>query len=167
MPNAVRSLSFILAATLSLAPAAASATYRDLCASVPAACEYTGPDAPALGADVCWSTSTGVRLKGTGACPSGAWPYYLAYGEIVDPVTGAIAAYVPLDWACSHPGICEEGDPPTSSDPQEQTLCCEFGFCVPVTEVPCDSQNSILVFCFDGVTNTDGSVTCFEGDYPD
>lgn len=165
MPNAVRSLPFILAATLSLAPRAASATYRDLCASVPAACEYTGPDAAVLGADVCYSSTGGVTLKGSGACPTGAWPYYLDYGEIVDPLTGEVAAYIPLDWACSHSGICEEGDPPVGSDPQEAPICCEFGFCVPAEEVLCDSENSLLVFCYDGVTESDGSVTCFEGEY--
>jgi hypothetical protein len=155
----------VVSATILTWPIDATAS-RPLCTSVPAACEYTGPDAPWFGGEVCWSRETGVRPKGTGACPAGQWPYYLDYGEIVDPLTSEVAGYVPLDWACSHPGLCTPGYAPPGSGPQEQVLCCEWGVCVPAILVPCNNDYSIMVMCFDGVTNMDGTVECFEGDYP-
>jgi hypothetical protein len=152
-------------ATILTWPVDATAS-RPLCASVPAACEYTGPDAPTFDGEVCWSRETGTHAKGTAPCPSGQWPYYLDYGEVVDPITNEVAGYIPLDWACSHQGLCTPGYAPPGSGPQEQVLCCEWGVCVPAILVPCNNDYSIMVMCFDGVTNMDGTVECFEGDYP-
>lgn len=42
-----------LVLALALVSAGAEAEYRQLCTSVPSACEYTGPDAPKLDVDVC------------------------------------------------------------------------------------------------------------------
>jgi hypothetical protein len=154
----------VVVATILTWPLDATAS-RPLCSSVPAACEYTGPDAPKFDGEVCWSRSTGVHAKGTAPCPAGQWQYYLDYGQIVDPITNEVAGYIPLDWACSHPGLCTPGFAPPGSGPQEQVLCCEWGVCVPIADVMCNNDYSILVFCFDGVTNTDGTVECFEGEY--
>lgn len=138
----------------------AYATYRHLCFSVPAACTYTGPDAPELNANVCFGRKTGVRLMGTASCPSGSWPFYVSYGELVDPTTNEVAAYVPLDDACAKPGICVQGPPPP--DAQEFPMCCTGNASGEETcyhGVSCGGQ---LYFCWDGVSNADGTVSCFE-----
>ena len=143
-----------------------AAQYRDLCASVPSACEPTGPEAPVFDADVCWNESGALTLKGAGACAGGSWAYHLKYGEVIDPVNGTIVAYRPLDNACDHPGLCVKGEVPPGTS--AQSICCEWGFCVPLNEVLCNSPASFAVMCYEGVTNQDGSVTCYEGDlYPD
>lgn len=140
----------------------AQAEYRDLCLSVPAACDWSGPNVPKFDADVCWSSSTGLVAKGSLPCPSGSWPYHLGFGEVIDPVTGEVQAYAPLDEACSVPGLCLDGPPPPGA--QEHAICCEWGVCVDLDTVPCDSSTSTAYICYDGVSNQDGTIDCFEGD---
>jgi hypothetical protein len=156
----------VVGATILTWPLDATAS-RPLCTSVPAACEYTGPDAPWFGGEVCWSRTTGVHAKGTGECPSGQWPYHLDYGEIVDPITSEVAGYVPLDWACSHQGLCEPGYAPPGEDSLAMVLCCDWGICTAFSaDFDCDGPGSQLLYCYDGVCNDDGTITCFEGGYP-
>lgn len=143
-------------------PASADAEYRDLCISVAGACEWSGPDAPKFDGDVCWDSTGLLTAKGTADCQSGSWPYFLAYGEVIDPLTGEVQAYAPLDDACTASSVCVEGPPPPGA--QAEPICCEWGVCVPLDEVPCNSSTSVAYMCSDGVTNQDGSVTCFEGD---
>src|SRR5690606_30825239 len=91
-----RLLGFGLMFGLALSPASADAEYRYLCTSVPSGCDYSSPDAPVLAANVCWGRMIGVRLMPTtGTCPSGSWPYYVKYGEVVNPITNEVAAYMP------------------------------------------------------------------------
>jgi len=135
----------------------AEASDRDFCASVPSACMFTGPWAPVLAADVCWSRTTGVAtLRGSQGCPTGSWPYSVKYGD-VDPSTGTVTAYVPLDDACTHPGICQPAElapPNTTTAP----MCCIGGTCHPY-----DGQcNGEVLLCDNGVTNEDGTVSCFD-----
>ncbi len=138
-------------------PQLASAAYRDFCTSVPSACHYTGPDAPVLAANVCWSKSTGIATVMSGGCPTGSWPYFVKYG-IVD-VFGVVTAFIPLDDACSRPGICQPGylAPPSTN---EAPICCPDD-CWPADSPACVGQDEFL-FCDDGVSNEDGTVTCFE-----
>lgn len=150
----IRHLAPLLTFAGMLISADAFAQYRELCSSVPKACTYTGPEAPVLRANVCWNGSS-ARLKTTSPCPSGSWPYYVGFGEIID-TQGTIAAYVPLDWACSNPGICVAGPVPDGAT--EEPLCCN-GSCVPLAN-GCDGA---ILLCENGVTNDDGTVTCFEG----
>lgn len=146
-------------ATILLTSQTSSAENRDLCTSIPRACVYTGPLAPLLRADVCWNGST-AQLKGAQPCPTGAWPYAVSYGDI-DPLSGVVHGYVPLDDACSHPGICELGVTPLVTT--TEAICCDNdGNCVPISEDPkCGAGTTLL--CDDGVSNDDGTVTCFEG----
>jgi len=154
----------LLALVVLLLPATASASqYRDLCASVPGACEPTGPEAPVLDTDVCWSDTGELVLKGEDSCAQGSWAYHLKYGEIVDPVEGTIVAYIPLDNACDHPGLCVSGPAPGGTE--VQAICCEWGICAPYSEVACNSASSFAVMCIYGETHADGTVTCYEGEY--
>jgi hypothetical protein len=149
----------VLSLVLLLAPADVDAQYRYLCASAPSACTYTGPNAPMLNATVCYGSAIGVRLKGSAPCPSGSWPYYLDFGEVVNPLTNQVAAYIPLNDACDQPGLCVKGPPPAGS--QEYPMCC-------VTtngEEICyqgSACGGTLWWCNDGVCNGDGTITCFE-----
>ncbi len=151
--------SLLLVAGL-LASSIANATpYRDLCGSVPSACEYTGPEAPLLEAVVCWSRSTSTtRLRTGESCPTGAWPYLVKYG-FVDPLTLDVTGYLPLDDACSRPGLCQPGilAPNTTTI---DVICCLYGSCWPAEGDFC--YGGELLFCLDGVSNEDGTVTCFE-----
>ena len=138
---------------------ASATTYRDLCGSVPSACEYTGPDAPVLAVAVCWARTTSTTTLMTGAtCPTGSWPYFAKYG-VVDPFTLQVNAYQPLDDACSRPGLCQ----PSIQAPTTTTtgvICCFGGTCYPAYDDQC--YGGELLFCLDGVSNEDGTVTCFE-----
>lgn len=146
----------MLGVGLMLAPSDGVAQYRDLCTSIPSACEHTGPDAPRLNADVCWGRGTGIQLMTGSSCPSGTWPYHLNYGAVVSPTTNQVIAYAPLNNACAVPGTCVEWTPHTGG--WESTICCEwYNQCYEGVE--CDG---VLFWCFDGVSNWDGTVTCFE-----
>jgi hypothetical protein len=139
---------------LAIVPAAADAEYRQLCSSIPTACDYTGPDAPKLDVDVCYGSATGARLK-TGACPTGTWAYHVTHGEVVDPASNEVAAYVPLDDRCSVPGACVDYIP--HDDGWENVLCC-------LSAAECylgGTCGGVLFWCSDGVSNEDGTVTCF------
>lgn len=151
-----------LALVFLLAPSDAAAQYRFLCTSIPAACTYTGPNAPELRADVCYGTAIGIRLKGTAPCPTGSWPYYVEHGEVIDPVTNVVSAYVPLDNACDHPGICVDGPPPPDAEPF--IMCCTGNQSGSETCVSGAVCGGTIYYCNDGVCNPDGTVTCFDGD---
>jgi hypothetical protein len=152
---------------LALAPASVEAsTYRNLCLSVPEACEpILDTLAPPLNAAVCYSSAGLITLKGASECPTGSWAYYLESGEVTDPVANAVAAYLPLENACNKPGYCLDGPPPP--DAQEHPICCtspsgQSGAgdetCVNWEGGSCAGS---IWFCRDGVTNADGTVTCF------
>jgi hypothetical protein len=159
----IRSLVRLALPTLSLAlvllPGDVGATYRYLCTSIPSACTYTGPNAAVLKANVCFGSATGIRLMSGGSCPTGSWPYFVEYGEVVDPITNEVAAYVPLDNACDHPGICVDGPPPPGA--QAFPMCCTGNASGEETCVSGASCGGVLYYCDDGVCNEDGTVTCF------
>jgi hypothetical protein len=155
MPRTVFAL-FTL--TLLAFPLTADAEYRYLCTSVPGACEYTPANVPKLLADVCYDPSNNVtRVKGTAPCLVGTSAFTVIYGEIVNPVTGEVAAYAPLDDACAA-GKCVEYQP--HDNPQEHGMCCENGGpCWPV-----GGCGGVLYWCNDGVCNEDGTITCFDAE---
>jgi hypothetical protein len=167
MPTMSRSSRLILAASTSsglalalLSSSGVEAQYRDLCTSVPTQCAYMGPDAPLLQANVCFGSTIGVRLMGSGSCPSGSWPYYVHHGEVVDPITNQVAPYIALDDACERPGICVEGPPPAGS--QEFPMCCATNSQGAETCYDGGSCGGSIWWCYDGVCNEDGTITCFK-----
>lgn len=147
---------------LLMASRADATTYPDLCGSVPSACEYSGPNAPVLAAAVCWSRLTKITtLMVGGACPTGSWPYFVKYG-VVDPLNLHVSAFVPLEDACSRPGVCLPG----SFAPENTTsapMCCVGDQCWTIEEglgpVNCEGE---VLYCSEGVTNDDGTSTCFD-----
>ncbi|MFV8754494.1 hypothetical protein ACNOYE_28430 [Nannocystaceae bacterium ST9] len=148
----------LLAVAMLLVPARADATtYRSLATSAPSACVYTGPDAPVLKADVCWNRVE-LRLKGTAPCASGSYPYFVEYGEVIDPTYGLVLAYIPLDDACAA-GFCIEAVP--SGPVEAEPLCCnpEKDDCTLHIQGQC---NDTIVFCEQAATNEDGTIACFD-----
>ncbi len=157
MRNHALTLALVVALGLASSNEAQATPYRDLCSSVPSECEFTGPLTPGLAVAVCWSRSTSTSRLLTGAtCPSGSYPYAVKHG-VVDPLTLIVTAFVPLDDACSRPGLCESGSlaPPTTWG---AVMCCIEGTCWPDDD-SCDGE---LLFCSNGVTNDDGTVECFD-----
>jgi len=158
-PGSISSVfTLVVAAGLIGSPDAHATTYRDLCSSVPSACGYTGPDAPVLAAAVCWASSTFTATLMTGAtCPTGSYPYAVKYG-VVDPGSKIVTAFIPLDDACSRPGLCQPKylAPPNSTS---APMCCFGDTCYP-SDGEC--YGGEFLFCLYGVTNDDGTVTCFE-----
>ncbi len=151
-----------LALALLLESHDARAEYRYLCTSIPEACTYRGPDVPSLKANVCYDPTLGSRLMSGGSCPAGAWPYFVDAGEVIDPLTNEVAAYVPLDDACSRPGICVEGPPPAGA--QEYPMCCKTNSQGVETCYDGAGCGGSLWWCHDGVCNDDGTITCFKKD---
>lgn len=149
-----------LALVFVLAPGDVGAQYRNLCTSIPSACTYTGPDAPVLDATVCFGSAFGIRLMGSSSCPTGSWPYYLDYGEVIDPITNQVTAYIPLDDACDHPGICVDGPPPAGAEPF--IMCCTGNQSGSETCAHGASCGGTIYYCEDGVCEPDGTVTCFQ-----
>lgn len=150
----------LLAMALLFAPAQADAGgYAALCTSASTACEYTSLDAPALRADVCWNRID-ARLKGTGDCPTGSWPYRVDFGEVIDPMLGLIIAYAPLPDACDL-GLCVTLPAPASTT--AEPLCCdpEHDNCSP-SQGPCGAGEEI-VWCEQTATNDSGNLSCHDG----
>lgn len=146
-------------AIATLASTDAHADYRYLCTSVPSACEYVPDDSvPVLDADVCFGSAIGIRLKGTGSCPTGSWPYYVYYGEVTNPLTNAVDAFIPLENACEVPGLCAEYVEHTGG--QSAPMCCDEEY----TCWPNSGCGGSLWWCHDGVSNLDGTVTCFHAE---
>jgi hypothetical protein len=158
-PQPTKTTTLVLLAMLSLTPVNADASYRELCTSSPGACEHTGPDAPALAFNVCHG-SAGTWLMGE-VCPTGTWPYFVKYGEVVDPLTNAVVAYIPLDYACDNPGLCVDAPPPPGAQPFP--MCCNGN--TSGGDSSCVSGaygcEGTVWYCVDGVSNDDGTVTCF------
>ncbi|PRP99354.1 hypothetical protein [Enhygromyxa salina] len=152
-------LMLLVASVASLPSSASASTHRNLCMSAPTHCTPTGTQVPRLDASVCLSRSGELTIRGTAPCPADAWPYYLEHGEVVDPTTGQVNAYLPLDDACSQAGMCEKGPPPDGT--LEFPMCCyvnQGGEQVCVNGFSCAGT---IWYCYDGVSNDDGTVTCF------
>ncbi|MFV8755775.1 hypothetical protein ACNOYE_34930 [Nannocystaceae bacterium ST9] len=139
----------------------AEASQRYLCTSVPAACEYAGPDAPVLRAEVCWNGSV-AKLKGSATCASGSRPYWVEHGS-VDPLTGAVQAYISLADACSL-GWCTTlaAGVPLPADGGE--VCCQpepiTGTCT-LDVVDCSGE---ILWCEGYESNNDGTIECMHSD---
>ncbi len=147
----------VLALMLTFAQAKDAHAYADLCSSIPGECEYTGPTAPVLAANVCWSRTTSTARLMTGAtCPSGSFAYFLKYG-VVDPFTSIVTGFVPLNDACDV-GLCAPSYlAPANTWPG--VMCCIEGVCWPGDGSHCEGE---LLFCSNGVSNEDGTVECFD-----
>lgn len=160
-PIASLGMALVSLVTLLVGAGPAEASQRYLCTSVPRACEYAGPDAPVLAANVCWNGST-TTLMGSVSCPTGSRQFWAEHGSI-DPLTGAVEAYIALDDACKH-GWCSELSVGTQPPTAEGEVCCHpepaTGAC---TLAVTDCAGEIL-WCENYSSNGDGTVDCTQVD---
>lgn len=142
----------------------AASSYRYLCTSIPSACEFAPPTAPGLKADVCWYGSTGVAIlkSPTANCPTGSWPYFVEAGEVVNPSTNQVQAYVPLDDGCDL-GYCDV-KPPTAGPTEPGPMCCNASGCTTASYSECTGANEVFLWCDDGEEpqNQGGTWVCYE-----
>lgn len=151
----------LFAATVAMLPSRADAgtasKIAPLCTATDGVCEYTNADAPVLRANVCWN-KTDVRLMPAVGCPAGSYPYYVDYGEVIDPMLGLVVAYIPLPDACDL-GYCFDGAAFDGGPLEGEALCCETTEnCVEVNGT-CGGD---IVFCEAAATNDDGTLACFD-----
>jgi hypothetical protein len=137
--------------------------YQYLCMAKPGLCAYAPATAPQLNANVCMSTTNGsVVLKGTSSCAADAYPFYVDRGELIDPQTGEVQAYIALTDACTM-GFCVANNP---NDPpgEEGAMCCDPGNgACSETDSICP-PDKIAVWCDDGeeAVNQNGQWICEE-----
>ncbi len=133
------------------------AAQQMLCTSVPSACDYAGPDAPVLRAQVCWNGKVAV-LAGSGPCPSGSRMAWVEHGAI-DPLTGAIQAYIALPDACAS-GWCSELPPGEPLPDDGSEVCCQpepiTGTCT-LNVSDCSGE---VLWCEGYEANNDGTIDC-------
>lgn len=130
-----------------------ASTYQYLCTTAPSACDYAPATAPVLNADVCYDGTT-ITLMGVGGCSSSAFAAYVKTGEVIDPNTNEVAAYIALEDACDL-GYCIANDP---NDPPGEpgAMCCDpsTGGCTDTTAICPPDQ--IAVWCPEGQVATEG-----------
>lgn len=122
-------------------------------------CEYAASDAPVLDVDVCWDGRT-ARLKGTAPCSDYTRTYHVQSGEVLDPLTGEIAAYAPLRNSCDLVSCAPSFQAAALED---GAACCDpnTGNCT-ATDVNGMCPVGDITWCKEIETNGDGSVTCHE-----
>ena len=123
-------------------------------------CEWTGPDAPVLDSEVCCEldeSGAACSLPDTrGQCSFGE-RYWCEYGEAT--ALGGVVCYQPLPDACEAGHCVEAPTEPPTGEPIE-AMCCGAGGCLPIEwGDDCEGQ---FVACLWGISNTDGTVECFD-----
>jgi hypothetical protein len=127
-------------------------------------CKWTGPDAPVLDANVCCTIDgDGAACSmpnSRGSCSTGS-KWYCEYGKKL--TGGGVVCYQPFPSACDH-GFCvaaPELPPPVLAD----LACCNAGMCQPIMAGQtwdCEGNGGTVLWCHDGMSNADGSITCFD-----
>ena len=138
----------------------ASSTDPALCTSIASECEYAPASAPSLDATVCYQPGMALVLEDNGSCDPGYTSYWVSAGEVLDPNTGEVTAYIRLKNACDL-GYCVPDDP---DDPpgEEGAMCCDpqTGNCTE-TDAICP-PSEIAVWCPDGQTPQQGQPGLWE-----
>jgi hypothetical protein len=130
-------------------------------------CAWTGPDAPVWDANVCCTIDgDGAHCSvpdKNGRCVIG----YRMYCEYAAAVPGGgVVCYQPFPSMCDA-GFCIEAPPNMPPAPQASLLgCCnDGGACQPIVAAQiwdCEGGGGTLLSCFNGVTNADGTMDCWD-----
>jgi hypothetical protein len=129
-------------------------------------CEWAGPDAPVLNANVCCTVdgdiANCVLPDSNDRCSSGS-KAYCEFGEVTS--AGAVVCYQPFPSICDF-GYCGDVLPPNGG-PVEDAFCCfSDGSCFEVETYEdlktCAVSGVYSGFCKNGVQNDDGTVECFD-----
>lgn len=160
-------------ALLGLTPAeAAAAPVPDRCASLgtdgyPASCEPTGREHVWWWADDLCCDATGcAALSGT-ECPVDTTREYCQYARF-DTFGQAVCQFIVPEYCdyneCPSMASIPADAPEFTFAPQEHAICCfaEVG-CYSPEGGPC---GGFLWWCDDGVSEADGTMTCFDDEMP-
>ena len=127
-------------------------------------CKWTGPDAPLLEADVCCNFDNDYAScwlpSNKDKCPTRS-QRYCKHGEILSGQ--GVVCYQSFPSTCDL-GHCVDG-PDLPPDVQEDLLCCSPGACqeiAPALIWDCEGNGGTISWCADGMSNLDGSITCFD-----
>ncbi|KIG18203.1 hypothetical protein DB30_01707 [Enhygromyxa salina] len=118
----------------------------------PLYCELTGPDAPWWDDEVCCSGAKCVEV-GTAGCPDDLQKYSCRHAEI--DTRGQVTCLFEV------PSYCDDHSCPAGFQPQPQSMviCCYAEGCFDSTDIYCYGD---AYWCDSGVSNLDGTVTCFD-----
>ena len=125
-------------------------------------CQWTGPGAPSLNRDVCCDIQGGaaacVLPTSSGRCSIGS-RYYCKYGQASSV---GVVCQQPFPSACAA-GFCVQM--PEVPPPTEALLACcsPGGACVEIEWAQGLDCEGYFMVCENGVSNDDGTVTCFGG----
>ncbi|MCA9697766.1 MAG: hypothetical protein KC431_09605 [Myxococcales bacterium] len=126
-------------------------------------CQWAGPNAPVLDSDVCCTIDQdGAHCSlpdDSGRCALG-FKMYCEHGAVSG---GGVTCMQPFPSACDH-GLCKDS---LNVQPQgvEQLVCCGEQGCEPISgmqALACEAMGAVFFWCDYGVTNTDGTVECFD-----
>ena len=125
-------------------------------------CEWTGPDAPALEANICCTldgdTAHCELANLRGYCRTGV-RMWCSHGE-VDSATGRVSCMQVFPDACDA-GLCVQA-PPEAPQAWDGVLCCGPGGCVPVEYGEAGDCDGDFFICEWGMSLPDGTVECLE-----
>jgi hypothetical protein len=141
-------------------------------AEVPDRCQELGPDgypahcepigehiAPLWDSSACCDDERCVE-PGLGGCPGGTNEYSCKYAE-PDGNGSLTCLYLVPHYCDEHP--CPNDDPDFGAPPQENVICCYQEGCYDTQGGLC---GGLEYWCENGVSNIDGTTTCFDGDIP-
>jgi hypothetical protein len=120
----------------------------------PILCEPHRDGAPVYDDTVCCDGRSCVGAQ-DGSCSVGE-PFYCELGE--KWATGKVSCYFEV------PELCEvfPCKPGFQSQPQANLMCCHGGICWNIDDDSNDCEIQDIYWCDDGVTNQDGTMTCFD-----
>ena len=137
-------------------------TVRDLCDVVyrttgtPVLCQPHRYSAPVLDAEVCCAGKSCFRATAGQGCEDGESRYYCELGEVRS--TGEVSCFFEV------PDFCEAFSCPQGyqAPPLETYMCCNNGVCWTILSGSNGCELGDIYWCYSGVTNEDGTVTCFD-----
>lgn len=133
----------------------------DLCEAVhpktgtPTRCEAHPDGAPVYDGVVCCTGEVCFEQDSRG-CLDDEQPHFCEFGDVGS--AGLVTCYFEVPSYCDiYP--CAPG---YQTVPQENPMCCNAGICWNIWEGTYDCEVDDIYWCDDGVTNEDGTVTCFD-----
>lgn len=140
---------------------ASSGRLSDICDLVysdtgrPILCEPHPDGAPRYDGTVCCDEKTCIATR-TGSCLTGRKPYYCELGQLW--ASGEVSCYFEV------PAYCDVFPcaPSFHTGPQAAFMCCYEGICWNTYPSSNDCEPQDISWCEDGVSNPDGTMTCFD-----
>jgi len=146
-----------------LAIVGSSTEPADLCDLVdpktgtPTMCEAHPEGAPRYDEVACCDDALCFERDARG-CLDGEQPYYCELGDV--GATGIVSCYFEVPSYCEL-FACSQAPAGYQAMPEANGMCCNAGICWTLWDAnDCELQD--IYWCYSGVTNEDGTVTCFD-----